>query len=59
MAALWPTLGHYWGDCLARRMFVIGFEQFRPGGQREVRNDVGSLSSVERLVEYELGAFQF
>ena len=37
---------------------IIAFVQVRPEGHRETRNEVGSLSLVERLVGFELGTFQ-
>ena len=46
LAPPWPTLGHYWVDS-------------RPEGNRESRNEDGSISPAEHLVEVEPATFKF
>ena len=38
-------------------MLITAFVQIRPEGHREPRNEVGSLSPAERLVDFEPGTF--
>ena len=54
-----PTLGHSPGDSLTNLMLIIAFVQVQPESHREPRNEVGSLSPVERLASFEPGTFRF
>ena len=54
-----PTLGHSQGDTLTNPMLITAFVQVRPESHREPRNEVGSLSTAERLVGFDPGTFRF
>ena len=58
LAAPRPTLGHYWGGSLTHLMLITCVLHMRPKGDREPRNEVGSLSPAKHLVGFELGTFQ-
>ena len=53
MAALQPTLGHYWVDRLTHLMLITVFYIFN------LKVSGGSLSLADCLVGFELGTFQF
>ena len=40
-------------------MLITAFIHIQPEGNREPRNEVGSLSSIERLADFEMGTLQF
>ena len=46
----WPSFGHSQGDSLTNPMLITAFVQVWPKGHREPRNEVGSLSSTDRLL---------
>ena len=52
-----PTLGHSRGDSLSNAMLVTMLEQFLPKGNKEPRNEAGSVSQAKHLVEFEPGTF--
>ena len=52
-----PTLGHSRGDSLSNAMLVTMLEQFLPEGNKEPRNEAGSVSQAKHLVEFEPGTF--
>ena len=51
LAAPWPTFGHSQGYRFTNPMLITAF--------RDPRNEVGSLSPVERLVGFEPVTFHF
>ena len=59
LAAPRPTLGHYRGGSLTHTMLITCVLHIRPEGNREPRNEVGSLSPAEHLVGFEPGIFPF
>ena len=59
LAVPWPTLGHSQGDSLTNPMLITAFVHIQPTGQREPRNEVGSLSPAKCLAGFELGTFRF
>ena len=59
LAAPPPTLGLYRGGSLTHPMLITCVLHIRPEGHEELRNEVGSLSSAECLVEFEPGTFRF
>ena len=54
-----PTLSHSHGDSLTDLMLITAFVRVWPEGDRELPNEVGSLSPAERLVGFEPGTFRF
>ena len=58
-AAPRPALDHCQEGSLTHLMLIICILHIRPEGQREPRNEVGSLSPAERLVGFEPGTFRF
>ena len=58
LAAAWPILGHFRGDNLIHPMSITEFFIFGPKVTGSLVNEVGSVSLVERLVEFEPGAFR-
>ena len=54
-----PTLDHYQGGSLTHPILIVCILHIRPEGYWEPRNEVGSLSSVKRLVGFEAGTFRF
>ena len=61
LTAIWPrpTLGHYQGGNLTDPMLITYVLHIQPEGHQEPCNEVGSLSSAERLVGFEPGTFWF
>ena len=55
----WPSFGHSQGDSFTNPMLITAFVQVWPKGHREPRNEVGSLSSTDRLLGFEPGTFRF
>ena len=58
LAAQRPTLGHYRGDNLTHPMLFIAFFLASPDGHWEPRDEVGSLSPVERPARIKSGTFR-
>ena len=56
-----PSLGHCWGDSFTHPMLITSHcvLNFRSESHREPRNKAGSLSTAERLLEFEPGTFRF
>ena len=50
-------MSHYRGDSPTYPMLITAFINCQPEGHRKSRNEVGSVSPVERLVRFEPGAF--
>ena len=53
LAALHPTLCHYWGDSLSQSMFITVVLSFGTKCHWESRNEIGSLSPAEQLLGLE------
>ena len=51
LAALRPTMVHWAGDSLIHPILIITLFQVRPKGHRKPRNEVGSESLAERIIE--------
>ena len=52
-----PILGRYPRGSLTHPMLITAFYLVRPEGHQEPRSEVGSASSAECLVDFELGTF--
>ena len=58
LTANWLPQGQLWA-IINHPMLIIAFLHIQPEGHREPRNEIGSLSPAEHLVEFEPGTFRF